>query len=99
MNLEIFKETLNRALAPADLPVYLKALWWDAKGDWDTAHELIQDVNDEKAAWIHAYLHRAEGDLANADYWYRRAGRQRPSVSLKEEWESMATELIDANQK
>ncbi len=95
MNLLIFKETLNGAFVPEDLSVYLKALWYDAKGDWNAAHEIIQDLNDKRAAWIHAYLHRAEGDISNADYWYRRADRQRPSISLKEEWENMVTELID----
>ena len=53
----------------------LLALWWDARGDWKRAHEIAQDVSDADGAWVHAYLHRKEGDLGNAAYWYRRAGR------------------------
>ena len=89
MELTAFKEGLSGSQPPAGISVYLKALWFDARGDWDAAHRLIQDVEDKDAAWIHAYLHRKEGDIANADYWYRRAARQRPAVSLAEEWEQM----------
>ena len=70
------------------------ALWYDAKEDWEKAHELIQDIEDKNAAWIHAYLHRKEGDIWNADYWYRRAGKKRPDASLQNEWEQIATELL-----
>ena len=71
---------------------YLNALWYDAKGEWDKAHEMVQDIDDNNASWIHAYLHRKEGDTANADYWYSRAGKKRPSLSLEKEWE----EIVDA---
>jgi hypothetical protein len=94
MNLLFFKESLLNTEPPQNSSVYLKALWYDAKGDWDKAHELIQDVEDSNAAWIHAYLHRKEGDISNADYWYRRAGKKRPSVSLEKEWEEIAEALI-----
>ena len=73
---------------------YLQSLWYDATGDWEKAHRLIQDVNDKTAAWIHAYLHRKEGDIGNADYWYSRAGRSRPNLSLGKEWEVIATSLL-----
>ncbi|NMJ42269.1 hypothetical protein GWK16_13530 [Roseomonas sp. JC162] len=68
------------------LPPLLAALWWDARGDWARAHEIAQSVETADGSWVHAYLHRKEGDLGNADYWYRRAGRRRPGVTLAEEW-------------
>ena len=87
------KQTILSDLPPEHFNVYLQALWYDAKGDWDKAHELIQDLPDKSSAWIHAYLHRKEGDTWNADYWYNRAGRKRSSVSLDEEWELLVEEL------
>lgn len=75
MDLTTFKESIVANKLPAQVSVYLKALWQDANGNWKEAHRLIQDLPDEKAAWIHAYLHRKEGDTGNADYWYRRAGK------------------------
>ncbi|MGN6533249.1 MAG: hypothetical protein ACTHK0_16010 [Ginsengibacter sp.] len=94
MNLQEFKQTLNVNLPPANLEDHLKALWFDAKGDWQQAHMLIQDVNDNDAAWIHAYLHRKEGDISNADYWYRQARKKRPEISLEKEWEQIAEALL-----
>ena len=94
MTLEEFRNSLAAGRPPGTASVYLAALWHDGKGDWEKAHTLVQDLNDATAAWIHAYLHRAEGDAANADYWYRRAGTKRPSVSLKEEWEALAAALL-----
>lgn len=94
MNLFSFKESLSGNEPPQNASVYLKALWYDAKDEWDNAHKFIQDIDDDKASWIHAYLHRKEGDIGNADYWYRRAGKKRPSVSLKEEWEEIVTSLV-----
>ena len=91
MNISSFKHSLSGIEVP-DSSVYLKALWYDAKGEWDKSHNLIQDVNDKNASWIHAYLHRKEGDNANADYWYSRAGKTRPSISLEKEWE----EIVEA---
>ncbi|MEO8110397.1 MAG: hypothetical protein ABI594_10205 [Ginsengibacter sp.] len=94
MNLSSFKETISGSEPPQNSSVYLSSLWYDAKGDWGKAHMLIQDVEDKNAAWIHAYLHRKEGDNSNADYWYRRAGKKRPPVSLTEEWDEIVTALI-----
>ena len=74
--------------------VYPKALWHDAKGDRDKAHNIIQDVPDKTASWIHAYLHLKEGDIWNADYWYNKAGRERPAFSLEEEWEEIVKALL-----
>lgn len=94
MNLASFKESLSGNEPPQNASVYLKALWFDRKGDWHKAHILIQDVDDKEAAWIHAYLHRKEGDIGNADYWYRRSGKKRPPVSLEEEWDQIVAELL-----
>ena len=81
---------------PADgISVYLEALWYDAKGDWDKAHRTIQDVEDGDAAWIHAYLHRKEGDTSNADYWYRQAAKERSTASLEEEWKELVNAFSD----
>ncbi|HWH62721.1 MAG TPA: hypothetical protein VNS50_05585 [Ginsengibacter sp.] len=94
MNLLLFKESLNEKEPPENISDYLKALWYDAKGDWDNAHKLIQDLEDKNAYWIHAYLHRREGDIPNADYWYTRAGKERPSGSLENEWKELVTAFI-----
>jgi hypothetical protein len=94
MDIAAFKESINTTEVPTQASVYLKALWYDAKGDWEKAHELIQDLPDKNAAWIHAYLHRKEGDIWNADYWYRNAGKKRPAVSLQEEWEQLAAAFL-----
>jgi len=94
MDLQTFQQSLDNSTPPDAASVYLQALWYDGKGDWDKSHELIQDLPEKDAAWIHAYLHRKEGDTWNADYWYRRAGKKRPSVSLDEEWEQITAELI-----
>ena len=94
MDLKQLKESLSQNEPPQNLSVYLKALWLDAKGDWEKSHVLIQDVTDKKAAWIHAYLHRKEGDIFNADYWYQGAGKKRPDISLEKEWEEIADELL-----
>ncbi|MFB9863789.1 hypothetical protein [Rufibacter immobilis] len=89
MDLAAFQKSINKQTLPQEASVYLQALWQEARGQWEKAHELIQDLPDTNAAWIHAYLHRKEGDLWNADYWYRRAGKTRPSVSLQAEWEEL----------
>ena len=67
----------------------LKALWYDGKGDWKKAHDQVDHLSGKAAARIHAYLHRKEGDLWNADYWYSKAGEKRPNLSLEEEWEGL----------
>ena len=94
MNLEAFKESLSDPQPPGNVTEYLKALWYDANGNWDKAHKLIQGINDANASWIHAYLHRKEGDISNADYWYSRAGKNKPSVSSGMEWEQIANALL-----
>ena len=93
MNLSEFKKSLGDNLPPENLSDYLIALWYDAKGNWEKAHQVIQDVEDKKASAIHAYLHRKEGDIGNADYWYSRAGRKRKDISLEKEWEELVNEM------
>ncbi|WP_026956798.1 hypothetical protein [Algoriphagus vanfongensis] len=86
MDLEDFK----KLKAPLDtFSAEQKALWFDVKGDWDQAHDQVDQLGGKSAARIHAYLHRKEGDIWNADYWYRRAGESRPSSSLEDEWEEL----------
>ena|SRR5687768_3313655 len=94
MNFDQFKESLSLASPPSEVSIHLKALWYDAKGDWQQSHDIIQDIVDTNAAWIHAYLHRKEGDIWNADYWYSKAGKKRPNVSLQQEWQMISNELI-----
>ncbi len=94
MDIQFFKQSLSLSKLPQGINVYLEALWEDGRGNWSRSHEIIQDLEDDTAAWIHAYLHRKEGDIWNADYWYRRANRKRPTVSLEQEWEDIANELL-----
>lgn len=84
-----FKETLKLSSPPFNFNPILQSLWYDAKGDWDKAHAQVDQLNDKESAWVHAYLHRKEGDLWNADYWYTRAKQSRPSISLEQEWENL----------
>lgn len=94
MDLTAFKESLSLKQPPEGLSAYLQALWYDANGEWDSAHKLVQDIGDNNASWIHAYLHRKEGDLSNAAYWYGKAGKSRPSLSLDNEWEQIVSALL-----
>jgi hypothetical protein len=74
----------------------LLALWWDGQGDWERAHNVAQDVNDADGAWVHAYLHRKQGDVHNARYWYRQAGRQAAGGDIQAEWEAIVRNLLNA---
>lgn len=94
MKLYEFKQTLSGNEPPRDLAVYLQALWFDAKGEWDKAHDIVQDIHDENALWIHAYLHRKEGDVFNSEYWYNRAGKKRCNEPLQNEWEAIAEAML-----
>jgi len=84
-----FKTSLNDSEPDPWLAVQLKSLWYDGKGNWNLAHKQVDQLNDRESAWVHAYLHRKEGDTGNADYWYRRAGKVRPDLSLSQEWEAL----------
>ena len=83
-----------RRADPHSLPEALRALWLDGNGDWERAHTVAQDVEGPDGAWVHAYLHRKEGDNANAAYWYRRAGRTPATGELANEWEAMVCALL-----
>lgn len=89
-----FQQSLTSPTPPPDLGPALLALWHDGRGDWHRAHDLAQQLDDETGAWIHAYLHRKEGDIGNAHYWYRRAGRPAASGALAAEWEQIADALL-----
>lgn len=86
MTLQEFIQSLDYDTMPESLTVPLQALWWDAKGDWARAHTLINDLEDSVSAHVHAYLHRKEGDLWNARYWYSRAQQPEFKGPLQEEW-------------
>jgi len=88
-----FRASLTDAAAPQDISAPLTALWWAAKGDWDKAHAIAQDDPSAEASWVHAYLHRVEGDLGNASYWYRRAGQPVATDALEAEWERIVAAL------
>jgi len=89
-----FRDSLSKSAPPDDLRSLLRALWHDAKGDWSRAHEIVQDEAGRDAAWVHAYLHRKEGDLANAAYWYQQAGKPVWKKPLEEEWQALAAALL-----
>jgi mannose-6-phosphate isomerase-like protein (cupin superfamily) len=94
MNLSEFRATVAQD-APSDgLSFALRTLWWDAKGDWSRAHVCAQQDKGQTGSAVHAYLHRKEGDMRNAGGWYSRAGREVPTVSLDEEWKSLAEEML-----
>lgn len=89
-----FRASLAEAAPDQALSLPLKALWWAAKGDWDKAHGIAQDGDDASSAWVHAYLHRVEGDLGNAGYWYRRANQPVAKDALESEWERIVAALL-----
>lgn len=91
-----FVTSLAQDSPPIGLSAPLAALWHAARDDWDAAHKIVQAQNDTDAAWVHAYLHRVEGDLGNAGYWYRRAGRAACTDTLQDEWHSIVAALLDA---
>ena len=94
MRLADFKASLSGATPAPDLAAPLAALWWAAKGKWDDAHKIVMDEETAEAAWVHAYLHRVEGDLGNAGYWYRRANQPVAKDSLDAEWERIVSALL-----
>jgi hypothetical protein len=96
MDYESLRASLAAPAPPAGLDVPLHALWYAAKGNWDTAHELAQSQDTHQAAWVHAYLHRVEGDLSNAAYWYRQAGRPVAQGPPEAEWEAVTRALLAA---
>ena len=94
MTLDDFKRTVAEGVMPVGIAQPLRALWHDARGDWQAAHDTVQSAGDERDAWVHAYLHRKEGDAANAAYWYRRAGRPVATGALTAEWDAIVMALL-----
>ena len=84
----------EKGTIPDDIPMLLQALLLDGVGDWDSAHKIAQNVFTKDGSWVHAYLHRKEGDRSNAAYWYSNAGRKMPESMLEEEWEEISRELL-----
>jgi hypothetical protein len=85
---------LNDAAPPAGIKPEVVALWWERRGDWDAAHKIVQDIESTDAAHIHAYLHRVEGDLENAAYWYKRANQSVCDLTLHDEWDILVRRLL-----
>lgn len=95
MDIDEFRASFSGKTPPQGLPKELQALWFDANGDWDRAHKIVQSQKGEAAAAVHAYLHRKEGNYSNADYWYERAHRERPRGPLEKEWETLVEALLN----
>ena len=89
MDFSTFQTSLQSTTPPTFSNSLLLALWHEGRGDWDASHNIAQDVHSKEGSWVHAYLHRKEGDIWNADYWYNRAGRKRPACGLEQEWQEM----------
>jgi hypothetical protein len=94
MDLRELRQSLAAPAPPAGLSKLVQALWHDAKGDWERAHEITQSVKGKTSARVHAYLHRKEGDLDNANYWYDRSDMKMPKIPLEKEWETLVTGLL-----
>lgn len=95
ITLDEYIASASRGELPDGLSVPLEALWYEVRGEWKRAHEIVQAQSTTEAAWVHAYLHRKEGDLSNAGYWYRRAGRELPGATLEKEWRTIAASFIE----
>ena len=94
MKLEEFKASIANQEPPTDISIPLLALWWDMKGDWTLAHSLVDELETKDGMAVHAYLHRKEGQAANSDYWYQRAGREFHRPVLADEWQALAAALL-----
>ena len=95
MTIEEFRRSLPEEAPPASMDLALQALWWSGRNDWERAHGCVQQREGEaECDWVHAYLHRVEGDLSNAGYWYRRAGKPVTTVPHQEEWTAITTRLL-----
>lgn len=94
MEKDVFRQFLNLNPDQEKFSPELLSLWYDGKGDWKSAHDQVDHLSGKNAARVHAYLHRKEGDLWNADYWYRRAGETRPDTSLDQEWEELVRRYL-----
>ena len=97
MTYKEFTESLDAGNPPAGISDILKALWYDGKGDWESSHNIAQDIHDRNGSWIHAYLHRKEGDIFNARYWYRQANKPEFEGSLADEWKSLVRVFLGSD--
>lgn len=97
MTLDDFKRTIATGTEPPGLAPPLRALWWAGRGDWDRAHQMVSDLDNPTGAWIHAHLHRQEGDLPNARYWYGCAGKPEFTGTIDAEWSAIAGELLESS--
>jgi len=95
VTLQEFRESISGSSSPIPENLALTGLWWDARGDWAHAHESAQQDEGRAGAWVHAYLHRKEGDISNARYWYGRAGKTPSSATFEAEWEQIAEALLE----
>jgi hypothetical protein len=94
-----FKGSIVEKMPPAGISAALRALWWAANDDWDKAHQIVMNEDSRDCAWVHAYLHRVEGDLDNAGYWYRRANRKAATHELAVEWNEIAVALLESDRR
>jgi len=90
-----FRQSLQTKAPPAEASAALQALWWAAKDNWEKAHRIVMNEHDRDCAWVHAYLHRLEGDLDNAKYWYKQARRKPATHELSSEWSEIVAELLE----
>ena len=96
MTFDQYKKSVGGHKPDNLLSQLLQALWWDAKGQWDQAHNITQEIHSNEAAAVHAYLHRKEEDIGNASYWYRSAGRPKFKGTLEQEWKSLVRDLLNS---
>ena len=94
MQLNEFLDSTKKEVTPDGLSEPLQAMWYARKGDWDKAHNIAQSISSELGSWIHAYLHRVEGDLSNADYWYKRAGKPQFQGSTEAEADDIINSIL-----
>jgi hypothetical protein len=94
MTLQDFKNSIKDTSPPGQINPLLQSLWYDGKDNWEKAHLIAQEIHTDDGSWIHAYLHRKEGDLGNAAYWYHMANKPVPSVTLEKEWEILVTSFL-----
>jgi hypothetical protein len=94
MTFEEFSRSLEGDAPPQGIPELVAALWYEARGDWDRAHRIAQEVETPDGSRVHAYLHRKEGDIDNARYWYGRAGSPECRDPLPQEWSHLARSLL-----
>jgi hypothetical protein len=99
VNVQQLESSLGEATPPSGLPPLVQALWHERHGDWTRAHEITQDIDGADAAWVHAYLHRREGDLPNAGYWYRLASKPVTRMNLNDEWRAIAEALLSSGDR